>query len=49
MHFSKLSVGLFGFFLTVLVLADVILGFLGDASLLILQQIRLILDLYLHY
>jgi hypothetical protein len=47
MYFSKFSILLIVFFLTALVLADGILGFLGDASLAILQQIQLILDLYL--
>jgi hypothetical protein len=49
MYFRKFSIGLIVFFLAALVLADGILGFLGDTSLVILQQIQLILDLYLGY
>jgi hypothetical protein len=49
MYFCKFTVLLIVFSLAALVLADGILGFLGDASLGILQQIKLILDLYLEY
>jgi len=49
MHFSKFSIALIVFFLTALILADVAAGFLGDASAVVLQQIQLILDLYLGY
>ena len=49
MYLSKLRMGLIVFSLVALVVADGILGFLGDASMVILQQLKLIIDLYLPY
>ena len=49
MYLSKLRMGLIVFSLVALVVADGILGFLGDTSMVILQQLKLIIDLYLPY
>ena len=47
MYFCKSTLLLFVILLTSLVFADFIIGFLGDASLMVIQQIRLILNYYL--
>jgi len=47
MYFCKSTVLLLVILLVSLVFADLIIGFLGDASLMIIQQIRLILNFYL--
>ena len=47
MYFSKSTLLLLVIFLVSLVFADFIIGFLGDASLMVLQQIQLILNFYL--
>ena len=49
MYLTKLRIAIIVFSLAALVVADVALGVLGDASTIILQQLNLILHLYLPY
>jgi hypothetical protein len=46
MYFCKPTLLMLAIFLVSLFFADLIIGFLGDASLMILQQIQLILNFY---
>ncbi len=47
MYFNKLWIAVIVFFLVSVMVADGALGVLGDPSALIIQQIKVIMDLYM--
>ena len=47
MYFNKLRIVLIVFLLLAVIVADGVLGILGDPSSLIIQQLKVIMDLYM--
>lgn len=47
MYFNKLRIAFIVFLLLAVMVADGILGILGDPSSLIIQQLKVIMDLYM--